>query len=77
MGTHLRELSGSYLKNTNMIRFTWFSKFKNLCVLKLWTKLALALKGLNIAWIKDNCANNLVNKAHFNEVFEGELLEVF
>ena len=43
MGTHQRLLSESYLMNTNMTRFR-FSK--NLCILVLWTKAALALEGL-------------------------------
>ena len=44
MGTHLRVLSESYLMNTNMTGFWWFSK--NLGILVLWTKVALALEGL-------------------------------
>ena len=39
MGTHLRELSESYLMNINMIRFRRFSK--NICIFVLWTKVAL------------------------------------
>ena len=44
MSTHLRVLSESYPMNTNMARFIWFSK--NLCILVLWTKVALALEGI-------------------------------
>ena len=43
MGTHKRVLSESYLINTNMTAFKWFSK---ICVLVLWVKVALALKEL-------------------------------
>ena len=44
MGTHLRVLSESFLMNTNMTGFRWFSK--NLCILVLWMKVASALEGL-------------------------------
>ena len=43
MGTHLRVLSESYLKNTTMTGFRWF--FTKICVLDLM-KVAIALKGL-------------------------------
>ena len=44
MGTHLRALSESYPKNTNMTGLRWFSKiFASLCLL---TKVALELEGL-------------------------------
>ena len=46
MGTHLRVLSESYLMNTNMAGFRWF--LKNLCILVLWMKVALALEGLKL-----------------------------
>ena len=44
MGTHLRVLSGSYLKNTNMKGFEWFSII--FFVLVLWTKATPALERL-------------------------------
>ena len=47
MGTHLRVLSESYLMITNMTGFVWFSE--NLCVLVLWTKVALEFEELTIS----------------------------
>ena len=44
MGTHLRVLSESFLMNTDMTGFRWFSK--NLCILVLWMNVASALEGL-------------------------------
>ena len=44
MGTHLRVLSKSILMNTNMTGFRWFTK--NVWVLVLWMRVALALEGL-------------------------------
>ena len=44
MGTHLIVLSESYLMNTNMTGFIWFSK--EMCILVIWTKVASALEGL-------------------------------
>ena len=41
MGTHLRVLSESYPMNTNMTVFKCVF-FLNLCVLVLWTKVALS-----------------------------------
>ena len=46
MGTYLKVLSKSYLINTNMKRVKMVCE--NLCGLVLWTKVALALKGLNL-----------------------------
>ena len=44
MGTHLRELSESYLMNTNMTGFIWFSEiFTSLCSDK---SIVSALEGL-------------------------------
>ena len=45
MGTYLRVLNESFPMNTNMTGFRWFSK--NLCIFVLWTKVAIALEGLN------------------------------
>ena len=47
MGTHLRVLSKSYLMNTNMTGFKWFSK--DVCVLGPLDESALALGGLESA----------------------------
>ena len=44
MGTYLRVLSESFLKNTNMTGLRWFSKMFAFHV--LWTKVASALEGL-------------------------------
>ena len=52
MGTHLRVLCESYPMNANMTGFRWFSK--NLCILVLWTEVALALEGLRPWWYYNN-----------------------
>ena len=44
MGTHLRALSESYLMNTNMIRFRWFSYI--FVFLLHWAKETPASEGL-------------------------------
>ena len=44
MGIHLRVHGETYLMNTNMPRFRWFSK--NICIPVLWTKVASTLEGL-------------------------------
>ena len=53
MGTHLIELSESYLMNTNMTGFRYFSK--NLCIIVLWMKVASALEGLSMFVFMVNC----------------------
>ena len=45
MGTHLRELSESYLMNTNMTGFRWFSK--------ILASLCLDESSLSIGIVKD------------------------
>ena len=54
IGNHLRGLSKSYSMNTNMTRYQ--KVFKNTRVLVLWTKVALALEGLNTKYILYNLA---------------------
>ena len=45
MGTHLREISGSYPKNTNITGFRWFSKlFASLCA---FDKSSLSIGNVN------------------------------
>ena len=46
MGTHLSVLTESYPMNTNMTGF-----FANLCILLLWSKVALACEGLTSTMI--------------------------
>ena len=43
--TETFELSESFPMNTNMTGFRWLSK--DLCIIVIWTKVALALEGLN------------------------------
>ena len=45
MGTHMRVLSESYPMNTNN-HDRDLMNFKNLCILVLWMKVAIAVKGL-------------------------------
>ena len=45
MGTHMKVLSKSNPMNTNMTGLD--AIFENLCVLVLWTKVTVALEGLN------------------------------
>ena len=54
IGNHLRGLSKSYSMNTNMTRYQ--KVFKNTRVLVLWTKVALALEGLNTKYYLYNLA---------------------
>ena len=65
MGTHLRVLSESYLMNTNMAGFRWFSKF---CVLVLWAKVALALEVLSCTGI------SLVSTKVWFVIYENEFI---
>ena len=55
MGAHLRVLRESYPINTSM------TGFRNLCILVLWTKVALALEGLRSCTmykLDRNCVQN-------------------
>ena len=65
MGTHLRVLSESYPINNNLTGFRWISKtFK---ALVLWTKVALALEGLN---------GNCVGVKVFNHLLKVDFLDI-
>ena len=52
MGTYLRVFSESYLMNTNMAGFGWFSK---IFVSLFWKKVASALEGLSPHDSKSMC----------------------
>ena len=63
MGTHSKVLSKSYLMNTNMTWFRWFSKI--FAILVLWTNVATALEGFkwcSIRWYLGHHSYSLLAK---------------